>query len=82
MCSGAEAVDGACKIARKWAYVKKGVPTDKAVILTADSCYHGMTLSTMNMTDIMLESKGAPLLWDTSDFTHCHLQILDSTYQT
>ncbi|EFX05899.1 L-ornithine aminotransferase [Grosmannia clavigera kw1407] len=61
MCTGAEAVDGACKIARKWAYVKKGVPADKAIILTADSCYHGMTLSTMSMTDSILENFGRHL---------------------
>lgn len=52
MLSGSEAVESAVKIARKWAYLKKGIPQDQAHILTVDQCYHGLTLSTMPMATI------------------------------
>ncbi|RBR06040.1 hypothetical protein FVER53590_06515 [Fusarium verticillioides] len=34
MLSGSEAVESAVKIARKWAYLKKGIPQDQAHVLT------------------------------------------------
>lgn len=52
MLSGSEAVESAVKIARKWAYLKKGIPQDQAYILTVDQCYHGLTLSTMPMATV------------------------------
>jgi ornithine--oxo-acid transaminase len=58
MCSGSEAVDSAVKIARKWAYVKKGIPTDEAWILTTDRCYHGVTLATMPLSNVIAQDYG------------------------
>ncbi|KAK4941196.1 ornithine aminotransferase [Elasticomyces elasticus] len=49
MTSGAEAVDAAIKIARKWAFFVKGIRDGSAHILTATACYHGVTLSTVSM---------------------------------
>lgn len=46
MLSGADATDTATKIARKWGYLKKGIKEDNAFVLTASSCYHGLTIST------------------------------------
>ena len=57
MCSGAEAVESAVKIARKWAYVKKGVPTGNAWVLTTDRCYHGVTLATMPLSNVISQSQ-------------------------
>ncbi|KAL0256815.1 hypothetical protein SLS55_007624 [Diplodia seriata] len=45
MNGGAEAVDMAIKFARSWAYKVKGVEQNKALVLTAESEYHGRTLS-------------------------------------
>ncbi|MFZ1704256.1 MAG: ornithine--oxo-acid transaminase [Saprospiraceae bacterium] len=45
MNSGAEAVETAMKLVRKWAYIVKGTPTDKAVILFAKQNFHGRTIS-------------------------------------
>ncbi|KAH8657936.1 pyridoxal phosphate-dependent transferase [Xylariales sp. PMI_506] len=47
--SGGEAADAAVKIARKWGYLKKGIPEGQCYVLTASACYHGVTLSTVSM---------------------------------
>lgn len=44
MNSGAEANETAIKLARKWGYQKKGIPTDKAVIVAVKRNFHGRTL--------------------------------------
>ena len=43
MNTGAEAVETAIKLARKWAYTVKGVEADKAEIITAENNFHGRT---------------------------------------
>jgi ornithine--oxo-acid transaminase len=45
MNTGAEAVETALKVCRKWAYNKKGLPENEAVILFATGNFHGRTLS-------------------------------------
>src|SRR5512147_1331867 len=45
MNSGAEAVETALKLARKWAYRVKGVPRHQAEIITAQGNFHGRTIS-------------------------------------
>lgn len=45
MNSGAEAVETALKLARKWAYKVKGVPNNQAEILTCEGNFHGRTIS-------------------------------------
>ncbi|VUC31948.1 unnamed protein product [Clonostachys rosea] len=61
MITGSEGVESAVKIARKWAYVKKGIPTDEAWVITADSCYHGLTLATMPLSNHMASNFGKHL---------------------
>jgi ornithine--oxo-acid transaminase len=43
MNSGAEANETAIKLARKWGYTVKGIPTDQAVIVAAERNFHGRT---------------------------------------
>jgi ornithine--oxo-acid transaminase len=43
MNTGAEAVETAIKLARRWGYRVKGVPADRATIIVADSNFHGRT---------------------------------------
>jgi ornithine--oxo-acid transaminase len=43
MNSGAEAVETAIKLARRWGYVKKGVQDQKATIIVANDNFHGRT---------------------------------------
>ncbi|KAJ3997720.1 ornithine aminotransferase [Lentinula boryana] len=50
MNTGAEAVETSLKLARKWAYAKKGVPEDKAMILSVENNFHGRTLGVISMS--------------------------------
>ena len=43
MNTGAEAVETAIKLARKWAYTRKGVANDSAEIIVAEGNFHGRT---------------------------------------
>ena len=43
MNSGAEANETAIKLARKWGYLKKGIPANKAIIVVAKNNFHGRT---------------------------------------
>lgn len=43
MNTGAEAVETAIKLARRWGYVKKGVQDQRAAIIVADENFHGRT---------------------------------------
>lgn len=45
MNSGAEGVETAMKIARKWGYQKKGIESGKAVLVFAEGNFHGRTIS-------------------------------------
>jgi ornithine--oxo-acid transaminase len=44
MNTGAEAVETSIKLARKWAYMKKGVPEGKAIVFSVAGNFHGRTL--------------------------------------
>lgn len=50
MNSGAEAVETAIKVARKWGYHTKGVPRYKAEIIVADGNFHGRTITVISFT--------------------------------
>jgi ornithine--oxo-acid transaminase len=45
MNTGAEAVESALKVTRKWAYTLKGVPAGQAEVITARGNFHGRTIS-------------------------------------
>jgi len=50
MNSGAEAVETALKLARKWAYQVKGVPKHQAEIIVCDGNFHGRTISIVSFS--------------------------------
>lgn len=50
MNTGAEAVETAIKLSRKWAYEKKGVETGKAIVLSVEGNFHGRTLGIISMS--------------------------------
>jgi len=50
MNTGAEAVETGIKLARKWAYEKKGVTEGRAMVLSAAGNFHGRTISVISMS--------------------------------
>ena len=50
MNSGAEAVETAIKLARKWAYQVKGIPRHHAEIITCENNFHGRTVSIISFS--------------------------------
>ncbi|KAG6890128.1 ornithine aminotransferase [Termitomyces sp. Mi166 len=57
MNTGAEAVETSLKLARKWAYKRKGVLEGQAIILSVEGNFHGRTLGVISMSTDP-ESKG------------------------
>ncbi|MGC4962292.1 ornithine--oxo-acid transaminase [Gordonia sp. DT101] len=51
MNTGAEAVESAIKVARKWGYDVKGVPDGQAKIVVVDGNFHGRTISIVSFSD-------------------------------
>ncbi|SIS82700.1 ornithine--oxo-acid transaminase [Belliella pelovolcani] len=51
MNTGAEGVETALKIARKWGYEKKGVAENEAVIIVAENNFHGRTTTVISFSN-------------------------------
>ncbi|EOZ99572.1 Ornithine aminotransferase [Indibacter alkaliphilus LW1] len=51
MNTGAEGVETALKIARKWGYEKKGVPENEGVIVVAENNFHGRTTTVISFSN-------------------------------
>ena len=51
MNSGAEAVETAIKLSRKWGYTVKGIPKDKAEILVFTGNFHGRTTTIISFSE-------------------------------
>jgi ornithine--oxo-acid transaminase len=51
MNTGAEAVETAMKLARKWGYEKKGIPSNKARIVVCQNNFHGRTISIISASN-------------------------------
>lgn len=58
MNTGAEAVETALKLARKWAYTVKGVPNDKAEIIAAEGNFHGRTIAIVGFSTELQYKQG------------------------
>jgi ornithine--oxo-acid transaminase len=50
MNTGAEAVESAIKVARKWGYLVKGVPAERATIIVAENNFHGRTTTIVSFS--------------------------------
>jgi ornithine--oxo-acid transaminase len=61
MNTGAEAVETALKVARRWGYEVKGVPADQATIIVMDGNFHGRTTTIVSFsTDELARRHFAP----------------------
>ncbi len=58
MNTGVEGGETANKLARKWGYMKKGIPEDKARIIFANGNFWGRTLAAISSSDDPLSYKG------------------------
>lgn len=50
MNTGAEAVETALKLARRWGYRVKGVPEDESIVVVCNGNFHGRTISIISMS--------------------------------
>ncbi len=57
MNSGAEAVETAIKIARKWGVQKKGIPQEQAQIVVCHGNFHGRTTTIISFSDDQVAKK-------------------------
>eukprot|EP01080_Neovahlkampfia_damariscottae_P008725 gene8725-673_t len=48
--SGAEAVEAAIKLARRWGYVEKQIPDNEALIISCQDNFHGRTISIISFS--------------------------------
>jgi len=61
MNTGAEAVETALKLARKWAYKVKGIPENQAKIITCENNFHGRTITIVSFsTDPVAKNEYGP----------------------
>jgi len=51
MNTGAEAVETAIKISRKWGYEKKGIPANQAKIIVCENNFHGRTVTIISASN-------------------------------
>jgi len=58
MNTGAEAVETALKLARKWGHDVKGVPADRATIIVMDGNFHGRTTTIVSFSSDPLATAG------------------------
>jgi ornithine--oxo-acid transaminase len=62
MNSGAEGVETAIKVARRWGYEVKGIPADKAEIIVAKNNFHGRTTTIISCsTELEYQRDFGPL---------------------
>lgn len=50
MNTGAEGVETAIKLARKWGYLKKGIPENEAIIIACEGNFHGRTITIVSIS--------------------------------
>ena len=55
---GVEATEGAVKLARRWGYVKKGIPENQAQVVLANGNFWGRTITASGACDDPSRYKG------------------------
>ncbi|HBK71437.1 MAG TPA: ornithine--oxo-acid transaminase [Flavobacteriaceae bacterium] len=57
MNTGAEAVETAVKLVRKWGYEKKGIPSNQAKIIVCENNFHGRTVTIISASNDSVATK-------------------------
>jgi len=82
MNSGAEANETALKIARKWGYEVKGIPSNKAIIIAAAQNFHGRTLGIISAsTDPDATKNFGPFMPGYQVIPYDDIETLEQTIQ-
>jgi len=82
MNTGVEGGETANKLARKWGYMKKGIPEDKARIIFANGNFWGRTLAAISSSDDPLSYKGfGPYMAGYSLIPYNDLSALEHEFQ-
>mmetsp|Transcript_33757 Transcript_33757/g.77129 ORF Transcript_33757/g.77129 Transcript_33757/m.77129 type:complete len:446 (+) Transcript_33757:3-1340(+) len=58
MNTGAEAVETALKISRKWGHQVKGIKSETAKVIACDECFHGRTIGAISLSNDPEARKG------------------------
>ena len=66
MNTGAEAVETACKIARKWGYETKNIAPEQGIIVSAKNCFHGRTYMSISLNSDSLARDNFGPVWISS----------------
>jgi len=83
MNTGAEGVETAIKIARKWAYEKKGIPENQAKIIVAENNFHGRTTTIISFSnDEDARKNFGPYTEGFVKIPHNDLDALEKTLET
>lgn len=82
MNTGVEGGETANKLARKWGYIKKGIPENKARIIFANGNFWGRTLAAISSSDDPLSYKGfGPYMPGYSLIPYNDLSALEHEFQ-
>jgi ornithine--oxo-acid transaminase len=82
MNSGAEANETALKLARKWAYQVKGIPSGEAIIVAVERNFHGRTLAIISAsTDPDSTTNFGPFMPGYQVIPYDNVEALESSLQ-
>lgn len=83
MNSGAEAVETAMKLARKWGYQKKGIPENKAELIFASENFHGRTLAVISASqDSSSRNEFGPFMEGIDVVTYNDIDALEKQFKS
>jgi len=82
MNTGVEAVETAIKLARRWGYINKGIPADKAKIVVCADNFHGRTSTVISFsTDPSSYEKFGPFMPGFEIIPYNNLQAAEVAFQ-
>lgn len=83
MNTGAEAVETAVKICRRWAYQKKGIPENQAKIVVCENNFHGRTTTIISFSnDPVARNDYGPFTDGFIKIEYDNLQALEQVLET
>ncbi|MES1911081.1 MAG: hypothetical protein MHM6MM_003570 [Cercozoa sp. M6MM] len=82
MNTGAEAVETALKLTRRWGTAVKGIPNDQVKVVVVENCFHGRTFGAISAsTDPTAFEQFGPLLPGFIKIPYNNLEALEAAFQ-